>query len=712
MAEGIKPGKFEYASAVDLATSQEKLDNQIRQSEENYLQGVIQNDNDRLDLLEKRNDQLKLFSKNAANAVKKIRDDKRAEFIKDINYRILTEGVSPELQATFRGEREQLFVNGTNINFATNEFIKETGDTITAREFQKMNKWEQYQTVEAFVKKEAKGYADYYYKAYNEVTLPDGRGFKDNLSAAEEAYLDTKIKREFGLRFAGVNEALIAEYAKPEIDTFDETRRKKRVALKEKMWWAERGEKDRDLLKTNLMVASPAAKIDGYNKWIATYMSNYDVDAATARNAFVANLNSLVEDDESGVTSQDALRLINTTFTGHDCVERTLLSWNEFDGIEGKLIDAHKKSKDSEEAKYDKTISFWVSSIIDDRENIDEAAEIEIRKIFKQKYGYVPAEIEDALRGHLPNDDARRFLDNQLEVQDGVLFDYQLQNVSNTVRKEYEDKLATAYNANAGFDEKVTKVIKAATNQAKNSNLGELDSKSIAWLTMQSNITELYRETYRDYIDRTGTPSDARVIEEAHRLAQAKVEKMIENEKWVNAAMTTDYGRYKADYGDEAYDKMIEGNEVYGDNVLSGMEQAENENWKREVVRIDKDYMKSLMEWGQDKNRSWKNVPPIYKDIARRNGIMDPLEFVETQYKMMMESDANFGFPKTVKYESRNESDLEKEIKNNPNTMDFLKGFSNNGKTLQAYISHNNLDNEDVELSIYNDPSFVSPELA
>ena len=470
MAEGIKPGKFEYASAVDLATSQEKLDNQIRQSEENYLKGVIQNDNDRLDLLEKRNDQLKLFSKNAANAVKKIRDDKRAEVIKDINYRILTEGVSPELQATFRGEREQLFVNGTNINFATNEFIKETGDTITAREFQKMNKWEQYQLVEAFVKKEAKGYADYYYKAYNEVTLPDGRGFKDNLSAAEEAYLDTKIKREFGLRFAGVNEALIAEYAKPEIDTFDETRRKQRVALKEKMWWAERGAKDRDLLKTNLMVASPAAKIDGYNKWIATYMSNYDVDAATARNAFVANLISLVEDDESGVTSQDALRLINTTFTEHDGVERTLLSWNEFDGIEGKLIDAHKKSKDSEEAKYDKTISFWVSSIIDDRENIDEAAEIEIRKIFKQKYGYVPAEIEDALRGHLPNDDARRFLDNLLKTQDGILFDHQLLNVSNTVRSEYEDKLATAYNANAGFDERVTKIISGATNQAMNSN--------------------------------------------------------------------------------------------------------------------------------------------------------------------------------------------------------------------------------------------------
>ena len=248
MAEGFKPGKFEYASAVDLVPSQERLDNQIRASEENYLQGVIENDNERLDLLEARNEQLTAFSKSAGAAAKKIRDDKRAEFIKDINYRVLTEGVSPELQATFRGERETLFINGTNINFATNDFIKETGDTITAREFQKMNKWEQYQLVEAFVKKESKGYADYYYRAYNEVTLPDGRGFKDNLSAAEEAYLDTKIKREFGYKFAGVNEALIAEYAKPEIDTFDETRRKQRVALKEKMWWAERGEKDRDLL--------------------------------------------------------------------------------------------------------------------------------------------------------------------------------------------------------------------------------------------------------------------------------------------------------------------------------------------------------------------------------------------------------------------------------------------------------------------------------
>ena len=46
MAEGITPGKFEYASAVDLATSQEKLDNQIRSSEENYLQGGKENDND------------------------------------------------------------------------------------------------------------------------------------------------------------------------------------------------------------------------------------------------------------------------------------------------------------------------------------------------------------------------------------------------------------------------------------------------------------------------------------------------------------------------------------------------------------------------------------------------------------------------------------------------------------------------------------------
>ena len=68
----INPGKLEYASAVDLVESQSKLDSQIEASEQNVLNAIKQNDDDALDLLEDRYDQLGTLSKSLANAGKKI----------------------------------------------------------------------------------------------------------------------------------------------------------------------------------------------------------------------------------------------------------------------------------------------------------------------------------------------------------------------------------------------------------------------------------------------------------------------------------------------------------------------------------------------------------------------------------------------------------------------------------------------------------------
>jgi len=45
----IQPGQFEYAEAVDITAEQEKLNNEIRQSEENVLSALTQNANNRID---------------------------------------------------------------------------------------------------------------------------------------------------------------------------------------------------------------------------------------------------------------------------------------------------------------------------------------------------------------------------------------------------------------------------------------------------------------------------------------------------------------------------------------------------------------------------------------------------------------------------------------------------------------------------------------
>ena len=41
---------------------------------------------------------------------KKIRDERREEFVADINLRLVTDGVSQDLVNQFYGEREQLFI--------------------------------------------------------------------------------------------------------------------------------------------------------------------------------------------------------------------------------------------------------------------------------------------------------------------------------------------------------------------------------------------------------------------------------------------------------------------------------------------------------------------------------------------------------------------------------------------------------------------------
>lgn len=710
----INPGKFEYASAVDLVDSQQALDNQISTSEQNVLSAMKQNDEDALDNLEKTYEQLGGLSKSLASAGKKIRDDRRAEFIKDINYRILTEGISPELKAKFYGDREQLFQDGININVAANDWIESTGDTISAREFQKMNKWEKYTFVEAWVRNKAKDYSEYYYRAYETTTINVNgveKGYKDNLSVAEEAMLDAKIKREFGAQFAGISESLIAEVAKPEIDTFDEMRRKKRVSAKEQLWWQERGVKDQELLANGIKTSTPEGKIDSFNKWIATYMSNYKVDMATARKAYKANLIALVSDPNSGVTVTDAITLLNTTFTGNDGNPRTIQSWTEFQDIESDLIQASKTRETAKEDKFDDTVDFYVNAITEDQDSLTWESKAQIEEVFKKKYGFVPVRITEALRGHLPNDIGKAFLENQLLVQDGVLYDYQLANVSGDLRREYSSKLATAFNPNADFDKGVQTFLKSATNTAMNTNLGEVDAKSIPWLTMQSNITQLYRDTYREFIDASGTPSDAQTIANAHKLANAKVQEKIEDQAWVNKAMTTDYQSYKAEHGDQAYNEMLKDHELYGKNVFSGMQQSENGAWQKNVVKIDSEYMKDLLAWGTNPNRTLKDAPQVYKDIARRNWIANPLEFAETQLKLILDSEEDFGIKERGKYVKAEESELSKQIANKPEVLKFLTGYTNKGKTIQAYVAFNELDTEESGFTFFNDSAFTSPEL-
>ena len=182
---------------VDIIPEQEKSDRQIQQNEERYFQQLQQVGEDKLKNDAKMFNQLADLSSTFGDILKKKQEKYRADREAEISLDILTNGISPELEAQFRGDKEILFED----DLALQEFASkiETTDSITAQEFRKMSGWERYMVAEQYAMQKAKDYDQYVYDAYETTKIDvirDGQpatvGHYDNLSLQEQAALDTK----------------------------------------------------------------------------------------------------------------------------------------------------------------------------------------------------------------------------------------------------------------------------------------------------------------------------------------------------------------------------------------------------------------------------------------------------------------------------------------------------------------------------------------
>ena len=126
---------------VDIIPEQEKSDREIQANEEKYFRQLQQVGEDKLrndaKMYQGLADLSSTFGDFLQKKQEKYRQDREAEIALDI----LTRGVSPELEAKFRGDRDKLFED----DLATQEFASkleaETGDSITANEFRQMAGW-------------------------------------------------------------------------------------------------------------------------------------------------------------------------------------------------------------------------------------------------------------------------------------------------------------------------------------------------------------------------------------------------------------------------------------------------------------------------------------------------------------------------------------------------------------------------------------------
>ena len=661
---------------VDVIPEQEKQDAQIQRSEEAYLRQLEKNEFDKAQNTKDMFGGLEKLSLSIQDLVTKRQEKYKQDREAQIKLDILTRGVSPELEASFRGQRATLFEDDLAAQEFASKIEADTGDSITANEFRKMSGWERYMVAEQYALQKAKDYDQYVYKAYETTKIDvirDGQqvsvGHMDDLSPAEQAALDTKIKFEYAKQFAGLNDTLVATVVKPEIDKFDDMRRKKQAVIREAAYQIQVKESDDKMIETGFVTANPA---DGHNlahQWAARYAARNRTTIQAGRIAFKESLIEQVEQNK--ITYPQAMSIVNHEIQARDGSMKTMQSWREWDNLGEELVEASVKGSAARDTQKENDINADLETI-KSLKNPTNDQKAQLYSAFKQKYdGYVPAKLHSALQGHIDDDVARDQLNESIRFQGGV-YEFDLANVSTTVYNEYKDKILSVGSAVPGTDEhkEANKWITSYTNDGMETELGETDAKSPEWLSLHDSLTELYFSTYKNTLYRDGQKVATEA--QANQAAKLAVQQAVGDEKTLAMMMSTDF----TDDGDETYNRMMQ----------VSMTQAAGGNWLKQKITSNKEVDKDLLSWYKTPLKQAKDLPAYYKDLAMRMGI-NPIDLANSQIRFLTDEQVTTD---------------KKDEKYNANILRLLYKFPTREKITRARLEAEGAGDQNAKTSIYN----------
>ena len=668
-------------SIVDIIPEQEKSDREIQENEERYFQQLKQRGEEKLRNEANMWEGLSQLSSTIGDVVQKRQDKYRQDREAEIKLDILTRGVSPELEAEFRGERDKLFEDEIATQEFASKYEADTGDYITATEFRKMAGWEKYMVAEQYAIEKAKGYDQYVYQAYETTKIDlmrDGKqvslGHKDNLSPSEQAALDQKIKFEYAKQFAGLNDALVATVVKPEIDKFDEARRRKQAAEREKNYQADIAASDSKMISTGFAVANPDDGHQLAHNWAARYAARNRTTLGAGRRAFADNLVSLVE--QNVISYPDAIAIVNHEITARDGSTKTMASWKEWAGLDSELVAAAKLGNEAIEERRTNNIEADLQ-VIKSRDNWTNEQKVQMMAIYKNKYdGYVPTELSDALAGHMEDWQAEDMIEKSMRYQDGV-YDFEMANVSTEMYNKHKDKILSTGSMLPGTEqyETATKYLKAYTDQGTNQTFGSTETATVEWLNLYGNLEEVFNKAYKAELMQNGqvvsTPP------EAMKAGRRAVEEVLGDSMTVTRMMNADLKPT-----DNSYSKQIQ---------LS-MTQSAGGKWKSQPISADSKSKAELLAWYKTPLKQSKDIPDYYRDVALRLGI-NPIDLANAQVGQLMEGET---------------PELTKEQKYNSTVLNYIYKFPTRSRITRARVIHETKGQEqNVKTSIFNKKALV-----
>ena len=241
---------------------------------------------------------------------------------------------------------------------------------------------------------------------------------------------------------------------------------------------------------------------------------------------------------------------------------------------------------------------------------------LQIADKFKENYGYVPEKVSNLLAEYEDDDAAKVRLNTARAAQGGILFDYQLNNVSPSIKNAYSSyvKAGGALELGTAESKEADEYVQIYTNEILETDLGESDAKTLRWKNLNIGLKATYNTAYATAIKEGFQPSAAHKAGlQALSDVQAKP------------------GVYKKMFSRNlAMDELDIARKT---NTITAKTQGAGGGWKTSRLAADTKDEQDLIKWTKT-GMSIEDIPEYYRNLASQLKV-NPLALAKSQAKQM-----------------------------------------------------------------------------
>ena len=624
----FRPGQYDRVRQTDVIPEQEKSNQRILESEQNYLEEMNARDDALVEKTRSDWESLSNLSSSFAGWMqKKAEKDKKDKLTKGAMLAATIPASPEDIQALINQEDGMVDAH-LKINEIANRIEESTGSFELAQQFRELSGWEQYAYVKASLLRAADGYQDFKNERRETIFITDKEtGAKityDNADEHQRRALDEKVRFEFSDQFIGVNETLLGATVAPEIVRVDETEATE--ARKERNQLAKDYHKQKLLNSiTTGITEDPIQSRKFAETWVAE--NEFLYGKSGARLKFRETVVDLVKDGKlSLVDAQNMVR--QGLYHSGDKKEVNLEHYKEWKGFSDELVEANAEYRRTKLDNDKFTVEAESERL---REEVNESGnELTLdqkKKYLKNRFKRFPdiplnEDEQFLLYGYRDDDTMRQRLLQLIETNGGIT-ELDLKEASPTVRKEFQSaKVAdgnTQISSMAQISSKDQKYITDLVGTASKQT-GTLEAKNVHYYALLNKTEELYVQTYNETLAATQNPVMAT------EAAQKTIGQQLTNQTWIdNNSKFEEYSR----------------NSEYETKLVRAQRQVQPETKGYITTLLDapQAQKEELLTWAKKGGKG--PVPYYYRALAQQNKIL-PRELAWKQADILIGNPTDF----------------------------------------------------------------------